>query len=299
MVHTRSIAITGCLLALLVSSPGCLVRRRIISRSSSPSAHPKPLLTASRDDLVRRLQNQYNEIRSFNATVDMTPATGSVYKGEITEYKDIRAYVLYRKPEDIRIIGLAPVVRTTVFDMVSTGQEFHILIPPKNRFVEGRNDAPRNSKNSLENLRPEAFLQAMLIPPPDLSKETPLLVDSTDELSALYVLVLVGRAANGDLAINRTVFFDRTTLTVVRQRAYDKENILSDTRYSGWKMFGGVPFPMTIDISRPTDGYGVSMSVVKLEMNPSIADDKFVLARPEGAQLQVIGQSNSPGTPAK
>ena len=230
----------------------------------------------------------------------MTPATGSVYKGEITEYKDIRAYVLYRKPNDMRIIGLAPVVRSKVFDMVSTGNNFRILIPPKNRFIEGRNDAPAASTKSLENLRPEAFLQAMLVPPPDPARETPLLVDSTDEENSLYVLVLIGKTPKGDLMINRTIFFERTTLVMVRQKEYEPNgDILSDTRYRDWHTYANVPFPGTIDITRPKDGYGVVISIVKMEMNQGISDDKFVLTQPEGTELHIVGSAAAPKEPGK
>ncbi len=300
MIRAHSILVPACLLAILVSTPGCVVRRRIFSRQSTPSGAPKPLITASREDLIRRVRQEYESIRSFSATVDMTPATGSVYQGEITEYKDIRAYILYRKPGDIRIIGLAPVVRSKVFDMVSTGPDFRVFIPPRNRFIEGRNDAPAASTKSLENLRPEAFLQAMLVPPPDAVRETPLLVDATDEENALYVLVLIGKTPKGDLMINRTIFFERTTLVIARQKEYDPQgNIISDTRYRDWHVYGNVPFPGTIDITRPKDGYGVVINIVKLDMNTGITDDKFVLEQPEGTELHVVGAASSPKAPGK
>ncbi len=56
----------------------------------------------------------------------MTPALGSSEKSKITEYKDVRGYILFRKPTDIRIIGLYPVVRNKAFDMVSNGKDFRL-----------------------------------------------------------------------------------------------------------------------------------------------------------------------------
>ncbi len=292
MFNARSVAIGSCLLAIVLSTPGCLWHRTKIVRGggTAPKGVNVALMSATNDQLVQRLHKIYDSTLTFSATVDMTPATGSVYKGEITEYKDIRAYVLYRAPRDIRVIGLAPVVRTKVFDMVSSGQGFHILIPPKNRFVEGRNDTPAVSKNSIENLRPDAFLEAMLIRPPE-PQETPLLVDATDEQNAQYVMVLITKDPAGKLTVTRTIFFDRTNLSISRQRKYDASGtIVSDTKYQTWKNFrGGVPFPTFIDITRPKDGYGVTMNLVKLDMNTGISDEKFVLAKPEGVQMQVIG----------
>jgi hypothetical protein len=58
-----------------------------------------------------------------------------------------------------------------------------------------------------------------------------------------------------------------------------------------------VPFPKTIDIDRPQDEYAVVLTVVKMEINRGVSDDKFVLEQPEGTQLQVLGQP-APTPPA-
>ena len=42
-------------------------------------------------------------------------------KGHVTDYKEIRGYVLARQPGSLHMIGLMPIVRTTAFDMVSDG----------------------------------------------------------------------------------------------------------------------------------------------------------------------------------
>ena len=79
-------------------------------------------MTADKQTLIDRLAQQYRAVQSFSATVDMVPALGSSEKSKITEYKDVRGYILFRKPADIRIIGLYPVVRNKAFDMVSKRQ---------------------------------------------------------------------------------------------------------------------------------------------------------------------------------
>ena len=50
----------------------------------------------------------------------MTPALGTAEKSQITEYKDVTGYILFRKPAQIHIIGLYPVIRSKAFDMAST-----------------------------------------------------------------------------------------------------------------------------------------------------------------------------------
>ena len=247
------------------------------------------LLVATRDELNTRIASIYSAIMSFQATVDMTPSVGSVYTSSITEIKNVRAFVLFRKPADIRIQGEYPVVRTKAFDMVSNGMDFKFQLVSKNLFFEGQNSAPATSKNKLENLRPEAFLSSMLIRPAE-PDEHPSLVDATDEDNAIYILYFIRDMPNGDRQIARAVWFDRIDLSIVRQTVYDNAGALvSDTRYSKWTNYNNATFPAHIDLNRPVDGYGVVLDVVDMKMNTALTDVQFVLDRPEGYQLQTIG----------
>ena len=285
----RKLTAIICLLCIALSS--CLIRRRVVTRQGKKDT--RPLLTATKDELLQKIQTTFNQVQSFSATLDMTPALGSVYTGEITEFPDVRGYVLFRKPDDIRIIGLDPVIRTKAFDMVSTGETFHLLLPSKNRFIEGRNDLPPTSKNKLENLRPSAFLQAMLVHPPDTASEIAVLEDDTDEEHALYILLILKK--DGDqLWLHRAIYFNRLDLEILRQKTFDERTLtVSDTRYSGWSPIEGVNFPSTIDINRPEDGYGVVMKLVNMKMNtPEVTAEKFELNKPEGAQVQILGDSD-------
>lgn len=253
----------------------------------------RPLLSATKADLVNRIRLSYEQVHSFTATLDMTPALGSVYKGEITEFPSVSGHVIFRKPEEIRILGLDPVIHSKAFDMVSMGPEFRLLLPSKNRFIEGRNDTPPASKNKIENLRPAAFLEAMLIYPPHPETEMPILEDDTDEEHALYILLIL-RKEKDQLWLHRSIYFNRLTLEIVQQKIFDIGSLtVSDTRYSGWSNHDGVSFPATIDINRPQDGYGVVMKLVNMKMNAAVTEDKFVLTRPEGTQLQVLGEVGS------
>jgi outer membrane lipoprotein-sorting protein len=254
------------------------------------------LLTASRDELNARIKSIYDAIQSFQATVAMTPSIGSVYKGQITEIHDVHAYVLFRKPAEIRIIGQLPVVGTKAFDMVSDGENFRFYLVSKNLFVEGSNSAPATSKSKLENLRPQAFLSSMLIRPSEPSEHA-FLEDQTDEENALYILQLFKLDPNGNPAASRSIWFDRLDLSITRQIVYDGGGeIVSNTRYAKWQPFNGVLFPAHIDINRSKDGYGVTMDITQMQMNTPLTPDKFVLNKPESAQLQVIGAVQPPAS---
>jgi outer membrane lipoprotein-sorting protein len=291
MPNTRRHVPVALALFLGLTSTSCLYTKRVILRHGKKvSAGTAPvLLTSTRDELNTRIANIYNALKSFQATVDMTPSIGSVYTSSITEIKDVRAHILFRKPAEIRILGQLPVVRSTAFDMVSNGSDFKVFLNSKNLFIEGSNTAPAVSQNKLENLRPEAFLSSLLIRPagPD---ETPVLEDQTDEDNALYILHYIKKAPDGPLMISRNVWFDRIDLSIVRQKVFNQAaETVSDTRYSKWQAYTGVMFPAHVDINRPKDGYGVVLDIVDMQMNAAVTDDKFVLNQPEGAQLRVIG----------
>ena len=283
------------ILFAMLTVQGCISVRIHRPIRNAVAKTKQPPLMATKDELNARVEKIYNQINSFQATVDLTPSTGSVYKGEITEYRDVRGYVLFRKPEHMRIIGQYPVVRSTAFDMVSDGKEFRMSLPPKSLFVIGENAAPRDSPNKLENMRPQAFLDAMLIRPIEKGKEQAILLDDTDEDQSLYIMLIERNDDQGNIVPLRSVWFDRTNLQIIRQVVYSPDaNTTSDTRYSNWADFGGVSFPKTIDINRPTDGYGVVLDVVKMEMNVPLTDQQFVLNQPPGSKLQVIGKPTVP-----
>jgi len=275
----------------------CLARRRAITRRGAGAAKNPALLVANRETLVNEVARQYQAVHDFSATVDMVPALGTAEKSKITEYKDVRAYILFRKPAEIRLIGLYPVVRNTAFDMVSTGPTFRLYVPSRNRFLTGNNEILQPSPNRLENLRPTHFLDALIVRPVEPGDKL-LLENLTDEDDASYILHIVREEPSGELRLTRTIWFSRIDLRLSRQLILDDSgNILTDARYSQWKNYDNVPFPKHIEINRPRDEYGVVIDIVKMDINKGVSDDKFVLNQPPGSTLQVVGQPAA--TPSK
>jgi len=277
-----------CLISLGLSS--CLVRRRTITRKGGKPS--QTLLVADRNALIQAVAQQFDAIQDFSATVDMTPALGSAEKSQITEYKDVRGYIRFRRPADIRLIGLYPVVRNKAFDMVSNGTDFKLYVPSRNRFIVGRNEIDRPSPNKLENLRPQHFLDALLVRPLDLNQNKVLMENLTDEDNAAYILHEVHPNGDGQLLLRRTIWFDRLNLLMFRELIFDDDgNILTDARFSDWKRYDNTPFPKHIEINRPRDEYAVVLDMIKLDVNKGVADDQFVLAQPPGTTLQVVGEA--------
>jgi outer membrane lipoprotein-sorting protein len=276
-----------CLIASGLSS--CLARRRGITRQGGKIS--QNLLVSDRDTLLRVISTQFAAVHDFNATVDMVPAQGSTEKNHITEYKDVRAFILFRKPADIRIIGLIPVIRNKAFDMVSNGSNFKLYLPTKSRFITGSNETNELSTNKLENLRPHHFMDALMVRPLDPVGAKLLLENFTDEDNAFYIIHEIHESADGQLHLQRTVWFNRVDLHLARQLIFDSDgNILSDARYSQWKAYDNVPFPKHIEINWPREESAAVIDIVKMDINKGVTDDKFVLEQPQGTSLQILGQ---------
>jgi outer membrane lipoprotein-sorting protein len=279
-----------CLICWVYTS--CIARRRLITRKPTGGKAATNLLVADEGSLLAAVAQHYNAVRDFSATVDMTPAVGTVEKSQITEYKDVTGYILFRKPASVHIIGLYPVIRSKAFDMASSGPDFKLYLPSRNLFLTGANQIGKPSPNKIENLRPQFFLDAMLPRPVDVEGYKIFTTNMTDEDGAYYIVHEIHETRDGALQMHRTLWFNRLDLLLARQLIFDATgNILTDVRYSEWKPFDNVSFPKHVDFNRPQDGIGVVLDVVKMDINKGVPDDKFVLPQPEGTKLQIVGQS--------
>ena len=269
--------------ALLLTSASCAVKR---TTRVAPDATPRAALEATPGELVAKVDSLSESIRTLVATVELAPTAGSVYSGVIKEYRDVRGFILLEKPSLIRMVGQAPVVRTTIFDMVSDGTNFRLLIPPKQKFIVGKNDFRRPAKNSLENLRPQHILDALLVPGIDLEKEKYVIEEAEDAARRYYVLSILGSGEGGELLLKRKIWFDRTDLRLARLQLYGPGGAyIEDVRYAAYQDFEGVSYPARIEITRPVEDYRLVIAIQKATFNQPITPEKFELNKPEGVEF--------------
>ncbi len=291
------------LLAAVVPLSACLFHSHKVERRVSTA----PLKTATQSDLVNYINDQAAKLQSMQATVDIDTSVGGENKGRVTDYKQIRGYVLARKPAMLRMIGLMPIVRNRAFDMVSNGANFKVWIPPQNRFVEGRNDAAAATPNaSLENMRPQSIYEALLIPAVDPKNE--LAVRQSDYEQVLdnkrrpvlqpdYEVIVV-RKQGQDAFLARKIIFSRHDLLPHRQLIYDQNgNLQTESLYEGFKDYNGIMFPTQIEIKRPQEEYDITLHIIKLDLNQPLPDEKFALEQPAGADVVNLNQPRAQVTP--
>ncbi len=284
VLFTRTFILRSLLpVGLLLTSTSCAVKR---TTHVAPDATPPAALEASPAELVAKVNRLSESIRTLVATVELAPTAGSVYSGVIKEYRDVRGFILVEKPSLIRMVGQAPVVRTTIFDMVSDGTDFRLFIPSKQKFIVGKNDFRRPAKNSLENLRPQHILDALLLPPIDLEKEKCVVEEAEEALRRYYVLSILESAEGGVLLLKRKIWFDRAALRLARLQLYGPRGAyVEDVRYSAYQDFDGVSYPARIEITRPVEDYRLVIAIQKATFNQPITPEKFELNKPQGVDL--------------
>jgi outer membrane lipoprotein-sorting protein len=285
--------------AVLAPISGCLFRSHPVESRISTA----PLKQATEAELIDRINSQAASIKTLNATVDISTSVGGWTKGKITQYQTISGYIMVRKPQMLRMIGLLPIVRNRAFDMVSNGQTFELSIPPKNRFIVGRNDIITNSSQPLENLRPQHILDALLVREIDTASEIAVLENSYETVADLkkkkevqqpdYVITVIRRGDAG-WYLSRKIIFSRLDLEPHEQIVYDQHGyIASDVHYSNFSDHEGIDFASGINIWRPQQEYAINLTVQKLVLNQPLADEQFALQQPAGAQVVHFDAPNS------
>src|SRR6266404_4393663 len=261
----------------------------------------------ARDATREELLEAYNRIArgtiTLNATVELKPIAGSKYSGVIDEYHEVKAFILAAQPASIRVIGQAPVIGKTVFDMASDGEIFRVLIPSKNKFLLGSVAAERTSSKPIENLRPQHLLDALLWP--EIRKEESVTVREFNDENARYYVLTVLRGGY-QVEILREIWFDRSDLHVARMQSFGPKGLLlSDIRFADWQpadsaaaqtvpgaLSNGVAsFPRAIRIERPHDDYKLDLQVAKVSLNEEIPAERFKLEQPAGAEMVRVGDA--------
>lgn len=287
----RSSIWTAILAVVLFSSTGCLFRSHTVPRRTAAVVR-----TSTLEELVDTINQQAVAIQTLNATVDIDTTVGGAKKGKVTEYQEIRGYILVRRPAQLRMIGLFPIVRNRAFDMVSDAAGFKLSIPSQNKFIVGPPEVTRPSKNTLENLRPHVIYDALLLHAIDPNNEIAVLENSEElvkdqndkdkEVSyPTYIVDVIQRGTQGWF-LARKVIFSRTDLLPHRQLVYDKMgNLATEATYENYRDFEGTNFPASITIVRPQEEYTIGLNVLKLKVNEPLKDDQFALNQPAGSQL--------------
>jgi len=296
--------------ATLAAFSGGCASTNVVTKKQTISAQTRPIAkAATREELLEKYNAFASSVKSLNATVELKTTAGSQYSGLIQEYHEVKAFLLAARPADVRMIGQAPVIGKTIFDMASDGKEFRVWLPTKNKFLVGDVRLERNSEKPLENLRPQHLLDALLWP--EIRKEETVLIEEFNDENARYYVLTVLRGGY-TTEIYRKIWFDRADLNVVRLQSYGPRGaLLSDVHASDWQPLVAAPtgtsaaaangpqsFPRTIRIDRPRDDYRLDLQIAKIDLNVDLAADRFEILQPPNSELVRVESNGNSKQPA-
>jgi outer membrane lipoprotein-sorting protein len=295
---------TCLLLATLAAiSCGCRGAKVVTGHTKLATSQIPVAKDATREELLEAYNLIARGTKTLNATVELKPTAGSKYSGVIDEYHEVKAFLLAARPAEIRVIGQAPVIGTTVFDMASDGDTFQVSIPSKKKFLVGAVATERASSKPIENLRPQHLLDALLWP--EIRKEESVTLREFNDENARYYVLTVLRGGY-QVEVLREIWFDRTDLQVARMQTFGPKGLLlSDVRLADWQPLDGAAgqsapaapssvaasFPRAIRIDRPHDDYKLDLQVTKVTLNDEIPAERFKLEQPAGAELTRVGET--------
>src|SRR6478672_7109575 len=280
-------------LIALLSITGCGFR----------SSHPVKMRTltatlkdASLEQLVENSNTNAEKLTSLTATVDIDSSVLEDKKNRVKDNPQVAGVILVRKPEMLRMRIYVPVLHNVMADMVSNGKNFELASPIKSKFYVGSNQQPvKPSPQPLENLRPQHIFDALLLKPIQEGKEIAVLENTTEVVrdpkthkdveQMAYTLVVIDNDSSGYYLSRKTVF-SRTDLLPHEQSIFDRQGrLVTFVRYENFTDYSGISLQAIVSIQRQMEGYGITISMVKLDVNVPLTDEQFVLTQPPGSQL--------------
>lgn len=286
-------AVAAGLISVVPALTGCLKHTRIVPRTHLAEI----VISSSLNQLIQQVNTQFDAINTMKATVEISATTGGSLQGKETESPSFSGYIFLRKPEDLRVILLVPVLRNQAIDMVSNGKTWKLWIPPRNRAMEGTSQVTKPSKNGLENLRPAVFFDSLLVRGPLPNEIVSLtsdirIVQNPKKKNELveepdYDLQILSQPTGQTAHTLRVIHISRTNLEPYQQDIYDDSGqVVTRAVYSNYQNFGKIPFPTKIVITRPIDQYSLTVTITKLTLNQKLDDDQFEMKIPDNVPIQ-------------
>jgi outer membrane lipoprotein-sorting protein len=260
---------------------------------------PKPPLitqTATPEELIARLNQHWDAVNTLTATVEIYATQTKTAEGIEKDFPSCRGYIVMHKPKQLRVVGTYFGVK--IFDMASDGEHFTLVMPTKNMAIQGPNAVTEKSTNSLENLRPDFFLNAIIVPgldPDDeymVAGDTETVEDTAKKnlyIEPEYILSIMRRKTGHEILPVRVVTFHRDDMLPYGQDTYDANgNVDTEITYSNYTEYNTAKYPSKVTIKRPQEGIQIVLSVIRVEENVNLPASQFEVSIPDGAKIKTL-----------
>lgn len=258
---------------------------------------PAQVQTITPDALVAQLNQRWDVVNSFTATVEIQATESKSKEGTAKDFPSCRGYIVMQKPRMLRVAGTY--FGAKIFDMASDGKKFTLVVPPKSLAFQGSDEAKGTSPNPMYNLRPDFFFDALMVHGVDrqdfysrvADTETMESADKKHLLSVPeYVLTITrhNEGSHSDTPV-RVITIHRDDLMPYQQDLYDEQgNLETEVFYSRYADFNGNKYPSVVTIKRPMEGIQLVLSVERVVENPKLTDDQFQVKIPDDAKVQQL-----------
>jgi hypothetical protein len=257
---------------------------------------PALVQTATPEELVKQLNQRWNTLNTLTATVEIYATELKTAEGLAKDFPSCRGFILMRNPKILRVVGTYFGVK--IFDMASDGNQFTLVIPSKNMAIEGSNSVTEKSSNPLENLRPDFFLDAIVVRglEPDneymVASDTETIEDAAKKhlyTEPEYVLSVMRPKSGNEKMPVRVVTIHREDLLPYDQDIYDSTGTLeTQISYSNYADFSAGRYPSRVIIKRPLEGIQIVLTVERVEENVDLPDSQFKVDIPDNATIRKL-----------
>ena len=272
------------LVLLLLVQAGCIKKTIAIPLDQ----RLLPAKTAARGELFQALEEKSKQIQTLKGTVSLDLSRGGAKSGVLDEYRQTKGYVFVDRPAHIRVQVQLPIVLSTVAIMVSDGIQYRISIPIKNQYAVRDIDEPLSSKSSVNDLRPQMFLDGLFVdvrPYAGKPNVRATFEEQVQGVHSYYVFSFID-ISNFETELLEKIWIDRTDLQVSRKQVFGKDGrVETDVDYQNYLNEDGIPYPEIIVIHRPVEDYTVKMTFQQTTLNETLDSNIFNLPRPEGSEL--------------
>lgn len=307
---------------------------------------------ATQADLIGQV-NYFAKVDSMRAKVDLKFEDNSYAELGIAEkYKTADGEVVVQRPAKILLRVKVPIIKTDVAQMTSDGVKFRVAVLQDGgsgkykKFILGTNNADytllkeqvneigngdskeiKKNVNAFSNLRPQHFIDAMLVRAVDPAKYTYLQSTIVQEeidfklmkkksplgwvLRGYYLLDEYSKNDDGTMIISRRFWFDRVGgINLARQQIFDaRGEIESDIIYGkrgNLSADGDFNLPLQVEVTRPKEKYRMRLTYQTPKdvlIGRTFPDEAFVLENTWGLEeldldkklLDLTNRSTSPG----
>ena len=249
-----------------------------------------------REELVELVNTRYASIASLTVSdLRFRFQGGSMERGYLEKYPKAKAYFVTQRPDKIYVNILNPVTKSTLVAMASEGETFQIWAPRENKYLTGHTDVRIESEDPLHQVRPVHLIPAILIEPIPSGdpKYRYFVEEDQDQDFKYYVLGVVELKAGSQTAqLRRKLWFERSSMNLVRQQYYDDGALVSAMRYGSPVELVGKVLNSEIQLERKREHYEIELDLNSktIAVDRAIRAGVFDLPQPPGAELVTLSR---------